>query len=279
MNIGGSNKFEMVDDTRLAITRGVETKCTAGADSKTWDELRAVLNDIGDVYPLNIDPDLLPSVQLAFNRFVAACAGRLLIDEGGRSGTQLFLDICGQEAGNGHIYSRVLTPAGRVLVDRVFEKQWGRKPTVEAPAEAERKPTKKEKRLQYMKTPTFHRKGFKEVRENVEANMEQQFKSTLVDELKTNNFVINKDGVKVHLAKDFGFCWGVERSIALAYEAVEHFPGKTVHITNELIHNPEVNDKLHDMNVQFIEKLGENEKDFSKVEVIPYILQYGIDLF
>ena len=138
--------------------------------------------------------------------------------------------------------------------------------TVEAPAEAERKPTKKEKRLQYMKTPSFHRKGFKEVRENVEANMEQQFKSTLVDELKTSNFVINKDGVKVHLAKDFGFCWGVERSIALAYEAVEHFPGKTVHITNELIHNPEVNDKLHDMNVQFIEKVGENEKDFSKVE-------------
>jgi 4-hydroxy-3-methylbut-2-enyl diphosphate reductase len=87
----------------------------------------------------------------------------------------------------------------------------------------------------------------------------------LVDELKTNDFVIEKDGVKVYLAKDFGFCWGVERSIALAYEAVEHFPGKTVHITNELIHNPEVNDKLHDMNVQFIEKLGEGKKDFSKI--------------
>jgi 4-hydroxy-3-methylbut-2-enyl diphosphate reductase len=57
----------------------------------------------------------------------------------------------------------------------------------------------------------------------------------------------------------------VERSIALAYEAVEHFPGKTVHITNELIHNPEVNDRLHDMNVQFIEKLGEGKKDFDKV--------------
>jgi 4-hydroxy-3-methylbut-2-enyl diphosphate reductase len=95
--------------------------------------------------------------------------------------------------------------------------------------------------------------------------MEDQFKSSLVDELKTNDFVIEKDGVKVYLAKDFGFCWGVERSIALAYEAVEHFPGKTVHITNELIHNPEVNDKLHDMNVQFIEKLGEGKKDFSKI--------------
>jgi 4-hydroxy-3-methylbut-2-enyl diphosphate reductase len=58
----------------------------------------------------------------------------------------------------------------------------------------------------------------------------------------------------------------VERSIALAYEAVNHFPGKTVHITNELIHNPEVNDKLHDMKVQFIEKVGEGKKNFETVK-------------
>jgi 4-hydroxy-3-methylbut-2-enyl diphosphate reductase len=125
--------------------------------------------------------------------------------------------------------------------------------------------TKKEKRLQYMKSPSFYRQGFKDVRPAVEKSMEAQFKSPLVDELKSSNYVIEKDGVKVHLAKDFGFCWGVERSIALAYEAVEHFPGKTVHITNELIHNPEVNDRLHEMNVQFIEKLGEGKKDFDKV--------------
>jgi len=138
--------------------------------------------------------------------------------------------------------------------------------TEAAPTEPKKNPTKKEKRLQYMKEDTFHRRGFKAVRENVENAMDEQFKSELVDELRTNDFVVQKDGVKVHLAKDYGFCWGVERSIALAYEAVEHFPGKTVHITNELIHNPEVNDKLHDMNVQFIEKLGEGEKDFSKVK-------------
>ena len=136
---------------------------------------------------------------------------------------------------------------------------------VEEATTEKKSPTKKEKRLQYMKTDQFHRKGFKDVREKVDKNMGEQFKSSLVDELKGNNFVIEKDGVKVHLAKDFGFCWGVERSIALAYEAVEHFPGKTVHITNELIHNPEVNDKLHDMDVQFIDKLGEGKKDFSKV--------------
>jgi 4-hydroxy-3-methylbut-2-en-1-yl diphosphate reductase len=51
----------------------------------------------------------------------------------------------------------------------------------------------------------------------------------------------------------------------LAYEAVEHFPDKKLHITNELIHNPEVNDKLLAMNVNFIEKVADGTKDFSTI--------------
>jgi 4-hydroxy-3-methylbut-2-enyl diphosphate reductase IspH len=64
--------------------------------------------------------------------------------------------------------------------------------------------------------------------------------------------------------QDFGFCWGVERSIALAYEAVEHYPGKTLHITNELIHNPEVNDRLTEMKVNLIEKTTTKDNAFGK---------------
>ena len=65
--------------------------------------------------------------------------------------------------------------------------------------------------------------------------------------------------------QDFGFCWGVERSIALAYEAVEHYPEKKLHLTNELIHNPLVNDKLADMEVDFVEKNDDGSKDFSNI--------------
>ena len=46
------------------------------------------------------------------------------------------------------------------------------------------------------------------------------------------------------LAKEFGFCWGVERSIELAWAARDAYPDSTMHITNELIHNPGVNDLL-----------------------------------
>jgi 4-hydroxy-3-methylbut-2-enyl diphosphate reductase len=61
--------------------------------------------------------------------------------------------------------------------------------------------SKKEDRLRFMKSSQFYRKGFKEVREDVEQTMQNQFKSDVVDELKSNNYVIERDGVKVHLAK------------------------------------------------------------------------------
>ena len=126
---------------------------------------------------------------------------------------------------------------------------------------------KKGDRLNFMKNPQFHRRGFKDVRPKVEDAMESQYKADLVEDLKTSNYVVEKEGVKMYLAKDFGFCWGVERSIALAYEAVEHYPDRKLHITNELIHNPEVNDSLTEMNVNLIEKESSTGiKDFSKIE-------------
>lgn len=131
--------------------------------------------------------------------------------------------------------------------------------------EAPKKISKKSQRLQFMKSKQFYRNGFKEVREDVENTMSSQFKSTLVDEMKENKNVIERDGVTVHLASDFGFCWGVERSIALAYEAAKFFPDRKVHITNELIHNPEVNDNLMEMDVNFIQKVEDGSKDFSVV--------------
>ena len=61
--------------------------------------------------------------------------------------------------------------------------------------------SKKEARLQMMKSKQFHRRGFKEVRDDVEKTMETQFKSELVEDLKGSNYVIERDGVKVYLAK------------------------------------------------------------------------------
>lgn len=47
--------------------------------------------------------------------------------------------------------------------------------------------------------------------------------------------------VTVKLAKAYGYCWGVERAVRMAYEARNANPDKKLYITNEIIHNPEVN--------------------------------------
>jgi 4-hydroxy-3-methylbut-2-en-1-yl diphosphate reductase len=67
--------------------------------------------------------------------------------------------------------------------------------------EQQRAVTKKEQRLRMMKSPNFYRQGFKEVRGDVEQVMGSQFKSGIVDDLKSSNYVMERDNVKVYLAK------------------------------------------------------------------------------
>ena len=47
--------------------------------------------------------------------------------------------------------------------------------------------------------------------------------------------------VKIKLAQAYGYCWGVERAVQMAYEARKQYPGANLHVTNEIIHNPAVN--------------------------------------
>lgn len=65
----------------------------------------------------------------------------------------------------------------------------------------ERKSYKKDDRLRMMKSEQFHRRGFKEVREDAEKKLEDEYMSDLVKDLKSSNYVMEKDGVKVYLAK------------------------------------------------------------------------------
>lgn len=127
----------------------------------------------------------------------------------------------------------------------------------------------KNEREQIAKKKDFFRGAgvFRDVKEEVTQDMRLQFDSELMNEMKEDpNYMLEKDGVEFYLAKDHGFCWGVERSINLAYSAVETFPEAKLHITNELIHNPMVNERLHTKDVNFIEKDEDNLKDFSQIE-------------
>lgn len=123
---------------------------------------------------------------------------------------------------------------------------------------------KKAERRKISKSPKYNRMGFKEEQEDVSDLMAEEFTSKIVSEFKANDGTIVRGDTTFRLAQDYGFCWGVERAVAMAFQARKHFPDQTMHITNELIHNPGVNEKLEDMAVNFV-PVNEGVKDLATI--------------
>jgi 4-hydroxy-3-methylbut-2-enyl diphosphate reductase len=109
----------------------------------------------------------------------------------------------------------------------------------------------------------YHRKGFGHEAE-VATQLQSEYQSNLIKEIRENNYRLQRGDVTIRLAEAFGFCWGVERAVAMAYETRQHFPTERIWMTNEIIHNPSVNQRLQDMQVEFIPVVA-GEKDFSVV--------------
>jgi 4-hydroxy-3-methylbut-2-enyl diphosphate reductase len=110
----------------------------------------------------------------------------------------------------------------------------------------------------------YHRKGFGHEAE-VATQLQSEYQSNLIQEIRNNNYRLQRGEVTILLAEAFGFCWGVERAVAMAYEARQHFPTERIWMTNEIIHNPSVNQRLQEMEVGFIPVQG-GKKDFSVVD-------------
>lgn len=88
----------------------------------------------------------------------------------------------------------------------------------------------------------------------------------LVAQMREQGNVWKQGDVTVKLAEAYGYCWGVERAVQMAYEARQAYPGQKLHITNEIIHNPRVNERLKEMDIGFIDTGENGYKDFSNVE-------------
>ncbi|CAM9593548.1 unnamed protein product [Heterosigma akashiwo] len=125
---------------------------------------------------------------------------------------------------------------------------------------------KKAERKRIMSSEKFNRMGFKDERADVSDRMVQEFTSDLIEKLAEPATKEYTNGlVTVRLAEKYGLCWGVERAIAMTFEAAAKFKDRKVHMTNELIHNPQVNEKLEEMNVNIMSKV-EGPKDFDSVQ-------------
>ncbi len=109
----------------------------------------------------------------------------------------------------------------------------------------------------------YNRRGFGSPTKRAQ-ELEKAYQSSLIGSIRDNGYVFEHGRLKVKLAEAFGFCWGVERAVAMAYETRRHYPNERIWITNEIIHNPSVNDHLRRMNVRFISAEA-GVKDFSGV--------------
>src|SRR5277367_3159504 len=95
-----------------------------------------------------------------------------------------------------------------------------------------------------------------DIMEAVSAQVLSHYRSELVERIRAGGGVLSADGLTVKLAKEFGFCYGVERAIDLAYAARKYFsdvsPHTPTYLLGEIIHNPEVNDQIRNMGIKII---------------------------
>ena len=88
-----------------------------------------------------------------------------------------------------------------------------------------------------------------DVMEKVQAEVQRHYESSIVEKIRANDGQITVGNTTVKLAQQFGFCYGVERAIDLAYASRTVFQENNIYLIGEIIHNQEVNRQLQDMNI------------------------------
>jgi 4-hydroxy-3-methylbut-2-enyl diphosphate reductase len=99
------------------------------------------------------------------------------------------------------------------------------------------------------------RKGFS-LKHEVAGSLASDYHSELVRRIKADDFTYRSGRLTVHIAREFGFCYGVDRAVDYAYQARHRFPEQTVYLTGEIIHNPHVNEKLRTLGIRFLSDPG-----------------------
>jgi 4-hydroxy-3-methylbut-2-en-1-yl diphosphate reductase len=115
--------------------------------------------------------------------------------------------------------------------------------------------------------PLIFRKGL-DMKAAVAGELAAAYHSALVDEVRAGNYRHEKGRLTVHLAREFGFCYGVDRAVDYAYQAVARFPGRNVFLTGEIIHNPHVNERLRASGIRFLSDAAERERDLGPEDVV-----------
>jgi 4-hydroxy-3-methylbut-2-enyl diphosphate reductase len=109
---------------------------------------------------------------------------------------------------------------------------------------------------------TYFRKGFG-LKKELKPLIDAEYQSALVERIRARGYADAFGDVRVRLAQEFGFCYGVDRAVDYAYETVHKFPDKAIYLVGEIIHNPHVNQRMTEMGISFIYADADGRFDFS----------------
>ncbi len=118
------------------------------------------------------------------------------------------------------------------------------------------------------------RKGL-DCRADVAGALLEDYHSAVVERVKANDYRYVSGRLTVHLAREFGFCYGVDRAVDYAYQTRHRFPDRRVFLTGEIIHNPYVNQKLRASGIRFLSDPGEH-RDALRAGDVVIIPAFGI---
>jgi 4-hydroxy-3-methylbut-2-enyl diphosphate reductase len=106
----------------------------------------------------------------------------------------------------------------------------------------------------------YYRKGFK-MRNNIQHLLNRDYRSEVVDKIRENGNVFEASDITLHLADEFGFCYGVDRAVDYAFQTREKFPDRHIYITGDMIHNASMNNRLREMGIEFLSQGFEARPD------------------
>jgi 4-hydroxy-3-methylbut-2-enyl diphosphate reductase len=115
--------------------------------------------------------------------------------------------------------------------------------------------------------PLIFRKGL-DMKEAVAGELAAAYDSAIVDRVRAADYRYEAGRLTVHLAREFGFCYGVDRAVDYAYQARRRFPGRNVFLTGEIIHNPHVNQRLRESGIRFLSDPQEHREQLGADDVV-----------
>jgi 4-hydroxy-3-methylbut-2-enyl diphosphate reductase len=118
---------------------------------------------------------------------------------------------------------------------------------------------------------TYFQKGFN-LKAAVRPVLAQNYHSKVVERLKELDYAARAGDIVFRLAREFGFCYGVDRAVEYAYETREQFPDRRIFLSGEIIHNPDVNGRIERLGIRILPEKGDPAVRYAEIAAADVVI-------